>query len=105
MEIKIIDNIVKWEYNEKSVEIKIDNVIWSRFRKDKDMIFIKTGKNFIANAYYYYALSGEPLMKYDLETGEVTWYHNGEHQLALPYTETVGFLSRASFTVDYLQDS
>ena len=91
MEIKIIDNIVKWEYNEKSVEIKIDNVIWSRFRKDKDMIFIKTGKNFIANAYYYYSLSGEPLMKYDLETGEVTWYHNGEHQLALPYTETVGF--------------
>ena len=88
----IYDEIsVKWEYCGKNIQVTLDKILHASFRKSKNTIVIETGEGFIEECLYYYSLDGEFLLKNNLETGEVTWYHNGEHQLALPYTETVGF--------------
>ena len=58
MRVKYTDQSVKWENNGETIEIHIENIIFVDFDKDKNVIFIGVGKNFIASDFYYYSIDG-----------------------------------------------
>ncbi len=91
MKVEYNSTNVSWEYNGKKIEITLDKVLHARFSKYTNKIEIETGEGFIEEWVYYYTLTGVFLAKQHLDTGEITWFHNGEHRLSLPYTETIGF--------------
>lgn len=91
MKVSYDKDVVKWEYDGKNFEVKLDKILHAGFRESKNMIVIETGEGFVDEWLYYYTLAGIFLAKQNFETGEFIWSYHGEHQLAIPNTETVGF--------------
>lgn len=91
MEVTRNENSIAWEYEGKHIEVSLDYVRRARFDKSNNTIYIETGEGFYGGMMNYYSLTGHFLARENLETGEFIWQNNGEHQLSIPFTETVGF--------------
>ena len=91
MRVKYTDQSVKWENNGETIEIHIENIIFADFDKDKNVIFIGVGKNFIASDFYYYSIDGLLILQYHESTDIISWSYNKKHEIELPNKESVSF--------------
>lgn len=91
MKVKYNSTNVSWIYDGNSIEVALDKILHASYRENKNIVIVETGIGFIEECIYYYSVQGELLAQQNLETGEIVWGRNSEHQLSLPYTETVGF--------------
>lgn len=91
MEVIYTENSVTWEYAGKHIEVNLDHVQHADFDESQNIIYVKTGESVSAKWIRYYNLNSHFLARENLETGEFIWQNNGEHQLSIPFTETVGF--------------
>ena len=91
MRFKYTDQSVKWENNGETIEIHIENIIFADFDKDKNVIFIGVGKNFIASDFYYYSIDGVLILQYHESTDIISWGYNKKHEIEIPNKESVSF--------------
>lgn len=91
MRVKYTDQSVKWENNGETIEIHIENIIFADFDKDKNVIFIGVGKNFIASDFYYYSIDGLLILQYHESTDIISWGYNKKHEIEIPNKESVSF--------------
>lgn len=91
MKVEFTDRSAKWQNNGKDIEIFLNGIIFADFDKGENIIFIGTGRNFIASDYYYYSIDGTLIFQYHDSTDIISWGYNQQHEIVIPYKEVVDF--------------
>ncbi|ULT57362.1 hypothetical protein L1999_01745 [Neobacillus drentensis] len=84
-------NKISW-YFEHEINKSIDNIILAMAKKDKEIIYVEAGPNFITEKVYSFLYNGDLLFSYDKTLGVIEWNHNGKVQ-----KKAIGNLKQASY--------
>ncbi|MBT2719732.1 MULTISPECIES: hypothetical protein [unclassified Bacillus (in: firmicutes)] len=69
-------NEISWYFGHDIVK-RINNIILASVKKDRKIIFIEAGTNFITEQVYYFLYNGDSFFMYDKISGIVEWNANG----------------------------
>lgn len=90
--LRIVSGNVSWIYNNKNINIEVDDVFFVSKSEETKLIRINTGKNFIEKKIFYYDFNGKFVLYYDLELGTVEWvYQELRKNLNISNLKHVGF--------------
>ncbi len=71
--LKICSGHVKWQFEEKEIDITIEKAYFSSKDRTANLIRIEAGESFNTEKVYYYTYEGELLALYDLVCGIIKW--------------------------------
>lgn len=61
------------------------------YHKDKNMVIVYSGENFISKTIVYYSLEGKLLGRQHVSEGTLEWHYNGQHQVGFDHLHHLRF--------------
>lgn len=90
--LKVISGNINWDFNNRNINLIIEDAFFASQNEELKMIKIDAGKNFIEKKVFYYDYNGNLELYYDLELGMIEWIFQGvKHNLIVNNMEQVGF--------------
>ncbi|WP_332651807.1 hypothetical protein [Lysinibacillus sp. 54212] len=95
---------VSWNFRQKEVNVKLNNVIFASEDKENNYIRIDSGENFETKKVYLFDFIGNLLMSYDIEKGHMAWkYNSSEKEMDIQNLLQVGYFPQKNMFLTMYQ--